>query len=196
MTDNMHPGDEALLRAAQTGEGAIPVTKDLLEQMQAILRERFAEIETLYPALVEACPYEMKLAVTAWVMRHIVDHARDGGTFRDLIYERLGFDLNAYVPLYQAGGMTISNEFLLGEADPVKDGELAESLRRALWPTDGKPVFIGGGKEPWLTVCRVTDRLEVLALLLRGEQDKRRRVEAELQALRDQGVVIPKGDAP
>lgn len=31
------------------------------------------------------------------------------GSFRRLIYERLGFDHSCYEPLYSAGGMTITN---------------------------------------------------------------------------------------
>jgi hypothetical protein len=61
--------------------------------------------------LVKNCDYNTKLAVTAWVFRHIVNNAYDGGSFRYLIYDRLGFNENAYVPLYMAGGMDITNEF-------------------------------------------------------------------------------------
>ena len=60
---------------------------------------------------------ETRLLVTGYVFRKIVEHAKEGGTFRYLIYDRLGFDLNAYLPLYMAGGMTISNEFDIGERD-------------------------------------------------------------------------------
>ena len=104
-------GDEALLRAAQTGEGAVVVTPTMLDDIFSSLRARTADIEARYPALVEACPYETKLAVVAWVFKAIVDHAMEGGTFRYLIYDRLGFNPDAYLPLYDAGGMTISNEF-------------------------------------------------------------------------------------
>lgn len=112
--DNTHhlaTEDKALLRAATTGEGAVPVTPDLLADIGASLDARYADIDARYPALVEACPYETRLAVAAWVFQAIVDHATEGGTFRYLIYHRLGFGPDAYVPLYQAGGMTISNEF-------------------------------------------------------------------------------------
>lgn len=61
--------------------------------------------------LVENCDYETKLAVTAWVFKNIVEHAKEGGSYRYLIYDRLGFDADAYVPLFEAGGMEISNEF-------------------------------------------------------------------------------------
>lgn len=122
MTNKLSTGDKALLHAAQTGEGAIPVTKELLEDISKSLNERFEDIEERYPKLVEACPAEMKLAVVAWVFKHIVDHATEGGSFRYLIYDRLGFGPEAYVPLYQAGGMTISNEFNLGQ-DPHETGK-------------------------------------------------------------------------
>lgn len=46
---------------------------------------------------------------TAWVFSHICDHLLEGGTFRYLIHNRLGYPPSAYQPLYEAGGMTISN---------------------------------------------------------------------------------------
>lgn len=70
-------------------------------------------------SLVEKCDYKTKLAVTAWVMENIVKHAEEGGSFRYLIYTRLGFDLDAYVTLYEAGGMTISNEFDLNSKEQL-----------------------------------------------------------------------------
>jgi hypothetical protein len=111
----LNSADVSLIQTAKTGEGAIPITKELAEQISASLKARFADIAERYPALVEACPYEMKLAVIAWAFRHICDHAEHGGTFRYLIYDRMGFGPDAYVPLYDAGGMDISNEFDLSK---------------------------------------------------------------------------------
>lgn len=54
--------------------------------------------------------YEHKLAVTQWVFKHIVEHATEGGSYRYLIYDRLGFGMDAYAPLC-SDGLTISNEF-------------------------------------------------------------------------------------
>lgn len=68
--------------------------------------------------LVEECDYNTKLAVTQWVMKHIVEHAQEGGSYRYLIYERLGFGMDAYAPLC-ADGLTISNEFDLQFKDNV-----------------------------------------------------------------------------
>lgn len=113
----IHTTDAALIRAATTGEGAVAITAEKLVDIMAALSEHDADIKARYPKLVEECPYETRLAVAAWVMEHIVAHAKDGGTFRYLIYDRLGFGPDAYVPLYTAGGMTISNEFNLAEPE-------------------------------------------------------------------------------
>lgn len=48
----------------------------------------------------------------AWVFAHLQDHMMEPGSFRHLIYDRLGFSCGAYSPLYLAGGMTISNAFI------------------------------------------------------------------------------------
>ncbi len=113
--DNLSAADRAILDTAQTGKGAIALTPELLAGMMASLQERTNAIKENYPKLVAAVPYEMKLAVTAWVFEQIVAHAKEGGSFRYLIYDRLGFNNDAYVPLYSAGGMEISNHFSLEE---------------------------------------------------------------------------------
>lgn len=77
-----------------------------------------------YEDIVAKTDYETKLAVTAWVFRNIVEHAMHGGSFRHLIYERLRFNMDAYVPLYDAGGMVISNEFDLNQEE--NDGGLGK----------------------------------------------------------------------
>ena len=44
----------------------------------------------------------------AWVFKQIMDNAGKG-TFRYLIYDRMGFKEDAYLSLYEAGGMAINN---------------------------------------------------------------------------------------
>ncbi len=52
----------------------------------------------------------------------IVNHAVEGGLSRYLIYDRLGFRPDAYVPLYSEGGMTISNEVEFRDRHDGPDG--------------------------------------------------------------------------
>ncbi len=94
----LHTFDKALLHGAETGEGMVELTADRLREIMQSITERHADIGARYPALVAECPYETRLAVTAWVMEKIVEHAREGGTFRYLIYDRLGFGPDAYLP--------------------------------------------------------------------------------------------------
>jgi hypothetical protein len=100
----------------QPAINVVKLTPELLDNIAAKLNERQADINERFPQLVNECPYETKLAVTAWVFDNIVKHAAEGGTFRRLIYTRLGFHSDAYFPLYAAGGMIISNEFDLAKA--------------------------------------------------------------------------------
>lgn len=112
-----HSNDKALLSAASTGDGLVEITPDLLQQIGDGLQTRAVEDDALHAQLLAECPYETRLAITAWVFKHLVEHAADPGTFRYLIYDRLGFDVDAYVPLYRAGGMTISNDLEVGAPD-------------------------------------------------------------------------------
>lgn len=90
----------------------VELTPEIISGMAENVKKRNADIALRYPKLVAECPYETKLAVTAWVFEHLVAHAHTSeGTFRYLIYNRLGFDADAYLPLYNAGGMLISNQF-------------------------------------------------------------------------------------
>lgn len=61
--------------------------------------------------IVKNSDYDTRLAITAWVMEKILDHAKGGGSYRYLIYDRLGFDMDAYGVLQNAGALEISNEF-------------------------------------------------------------------------------------
>lgn len=124
----LNAGDVSLLNAAKTGEGLTLVTPDLMKGISDSLTARRQGIDERFPKLVEECPYETRLAVAAWVFKNIVDHATEGGSFRYLIYDRLGFETDAYVPLYLAGGMTISNEFdLSNDGEPEDDGQPDEA---------------------------------------------------------------------
>lgn len=51
---------------------------------------------------------KLTIEQVAWVFRQIMDNAGKG-TFRYLIYDRMGFKEDAYSPLYGVGGMAINN---------------------------------------------------------------------------------------
>lgn len=85
-------------------------TIDKLNELGQSFRDAWKSEDEQLNKLVEECPHDTKLAVTKWVMRHIADHAREGGSYRYLIYDRLGFGPEAYRPLLD-DGMFISNEF-------------------------------------------------------------------------------------
>lgn len=57
------------------------------------------EIKAIWDSLDE----ETRLAVTHYVMDAIWEHAIKGGTYRHLIYDRLGFSKDAYSYLYPVG---------------------------------------------------------------------------------------------
>lgn len=48
---------------------------------------------------------------TGWVLRKLLDHLEEGGTFRYLIYDRLGYAQSDYSELYLRGGQDLSNIF-------------------------------------------------------------------------------------
>ena len=96
-----------------TPSGFIRLTPELAQSIGAAINDRQADIDARYPSLVRGCPYETKLAVTAWVFEALIKNAEEGGSFRHLIYDHLGFNTDAYHPLYVAGGQTITNEFSL-----------------------------------------------------------------------------------
>lgn len=125
MTDKpkLATGDKALLHAAETGEGLITLTPDMLADIGKALDERKKYIDDTFPKLVAECPYETRLAVACWVIQHICAHARERGSYRYLIYDRLGFGPDAYVPLQFAGALDVSNEFNLGSEEAEKKAE-------------------------------------------------------------------------
>ncbi len=60
--------------------------------------------------LVENCDHDLKLALVCWTISKINEHGKNPGSFRNLIYNIMGFGPEAYIPIYEAGGMNITNE--------------------------------------------------------------------------------------
>jgi len=107
--------------------------KNFMASVEA-LRKAFKNMDAEYADMVEWCDHDMKLAVTKWVMKHIVEHAKEGGSYRYLIYDRLGFGPEAYAPLC-SDGMTISNEFDLNTVPDARAALAAkdyEELKKVL----------------------------------------------------------------
>jgi hypothetical protein len=93
--------------------------KELFEALEHV-REAFKELEEDQQEIVDKLDDVTKIAVTRWVFKHVVDHANEGGSFRYLIYDRLGFGMEAYVPLC-GDGMTISNDFDIANMNKIKE---------------------------------------------------------------------------
>lgn len=74
-----------------------------------------------YDDLVSKYDNETKLDIAAWVISKIDEHGENPGSFRNLIYGGLGFGPEAYVPLYEAGGMNITNELDYKRYDLIID---------------------------------------------------------------------------
>ena len=52
---------------------------------------------------------EYTVEQAAEILSHVHDNLTEGSSFRGFIYGRLGFDTDAYVPLYEAGVMEFTN---------------------------------------------------------------------------------------
>jgi hypothetical protein len=93
--------------------------------------------------------------LTAWVLRRVADHAQEGGTFRHLIYDRMGYGPKAYEPLLRAGGMAISNA-LYERAEAVETSrKLAKALSDAISTYRGKDCVVTEDRiEAWEAVLK------------------------------------------
>lgn len=71
---------------------------------------------------------QVRTAVAADVLSALLSNAKDGGTFRYLVYDRLGFSREAYRALYLAGGATIVDTYAIPDtaANGVEPRPLAD----------------------------------------------------------------------
>ena len=76
------------------------------------------EIKEIWDSLT----YDQRLAATAFIFQQLCEHARTSGTYRKLIYDRLGFDQDAYLVLLPEGKL-ISNKFSLKARSRIQDEE-------------------------------------------------------------------------
>ena len=138
--------------AAPSVAEATPEAQPLLcAQALACIQDSFASLRTQMRTQAENLTYDERLAATAWVFEKLVEHGQEQGSFRYLIYDRLGFSADAYAVLLMAGGMTLSNALVLLESDNLEPtwltelDRLANSSPMAPHPTlkrhDGEPVW-------------------------------------------------------
>lgn len=101
--------DEEAFRIVRENNGGVQLTPQLMKRMQDIMKMRRVSQDTTLPELADACPPEMKMAVVCWFIRHLLQHATEGGTYRYMIYDRLNFGEDCYMPLQNAGLLDICN---------------------------------------------------------------------------------------
>lgn len=135
---------------------------------------------------------EQRIAAAAVIIPIILEHARDGGSFRYLIYDRLGFSMAAYLPLCMAGVMEASNE--LGAAGDDTSPALATALRLVADQANKAPLVPSGIKRDdgsdiltasperndWFRASYTLNRLAARAAL---QQNAYRKLQAEYDAL-------------
>lgn len=90
-----------------------------LEEASKTFRESIRETQVRHNKIWEEMPYEQRLAAADFIFRQISDHAAQGGSYRYLIYERLGFEMDAYAILQCAGALDVSNNYIIGDPIPT-----------------------------------------------------------------------------
>lgn len=70
----------------------------------------------------ELLTVEQKIAAASVIIPHVLNNARDGGSFRHLIYDLLNFPPSAYGPLCAAGVLDATNELVAAEFNDSPQG--------------------------------------------------------------------------
>jgi len=83
--------------------------KKAFEELGKAYREAMEEFRKEAEKFWSSLSYEEKLYAVAHVSRVLCEHAREGGTYRYLIYERFGFDFDSYAVLQWSGLLEIHN---------------------------------------------------------------------------------------
>lgn len=80
--------------------------QELLNNLERSIQSHRDFVANDLDRLVQGASPETRLAITCWVFRAL--HAHQDGGFRALIYQALGFDSSAYIPLYLCGGASVT----------------------------------------------------------------------------------------
>jgi hypothetical protein len=175
--------------------GATDAVTTARNERQALLAAAIAHADGL--------PEGDRVAVAVKVFQAVLEQARQGGTFRYLIYDRLGFSPDAYLPLYYAGGMHISDGFVLTDELPEDEPAIVgilESLAKAA-PMQPHPTLkrADGSPIPWPTPQRsqlfsATHLMRELLDSNRALVEANRRLSAQCELLeqaREQNALPP-----
>ena len=80
------------------------------------IRIHFKKITELQNQIIEETwkqtDYDTKLYITAYVFKQLEKHMKEGGSYRNLIYNKLGFDTDSYMILQVNGVLDVHNKLL------------------------------------------------------------------------------------
>lgn len=90
------------------------IEMDNYEESVQSFHASIKEWQNKHDKIWQDLPGEIKLACADVIFRAIDWHAREGGTFRELIYDRLGLNMDgAYAVLQCAGALELSDNYNL-----------------------------------------------------------------------------------
>lgn len=82
---------------------------EALEQLRGIFTRAMEEWKKEAEQCWNELDPEKRLLITSYVFRKLHEHYMEGGSYRYLIYERLGFGPEAYAVLQTNGALDIHN---------------------------------------------------------------------------------------
>ena len=86
--------------------------EESVRSFQALIKEWQNKHDQIWKDL----PEDVRLACADVIFRAIDQHAHEGGTFRQLIYERLGLNMDGtYVVLQCAGALKLSDNYNISD---------------------------------------------------------------------------------
>jgi hypothetical protein len=99
--------------------------EESVKRFQEAIKDWQAEHDKIWMDL----PNDIKLACADVIFRAITQHAREDGTYRQLIYDRLGLNIDgAYAVLQCAGALDVSDNYTIPErpCPPANKAECQE----------------------------------------------------------------------
>lgn len=121
---------------------------EFLDELRELGKSMSEDIRTWVKERVDASDYDTRLAIAAWTIQNVLEHAREGGSYRYLIYDRLGFGPDAYAVLQFHGALDVSNDFdyeKMEEIERVVREQKIEALKPALFLCDAPDCYQNAG---------------------------------------------------